>query len=41
MAFDGGLQRPGQDLDVLFAKAGDYSVTCGIHPKMQMRVHAK
>jgi plastocyanin len=41
MSFDGGLQRPGQDLDVLFAKGGDYTVTCGIHPKMLMRVHAK
>jgi plastocyanin len=41
MSFDGGLQRPGQDLDVLFAKGGDYTVTCGIHPKMLMRVHAR
>jgi len=41
MTFDGGLQPPGDSVDVLFAKAGEYTVTCGIHPKMLMHVHVK
>ena len=38
MEFDGGLQKPGQDLEVPFTAAGTYKVTCGIHPKMAMTV---
>lgn len=40
MNFNGGLQKPGDDVDVLFTKAGVFNVTCGIHPKMKMTVQA-
>jgi plastocyanin len=35
---DKGLQKPGQDIKVAFAKAGEYKVRCAIHPKMKMTV---
>jgi plastocyanin len=41
MNFDGGLQRPGQDLEVPFTAAGTFQVTCGIHPKMAMTVQVE
>lgn len=40
MNFNGGLQKPGEAVDVLFTKAGAFTVTCGIHPKMTMTVQA-
>src|SRR6185437_7637308 len=33
---NGGLQQPGADFKVPFAKPGTYQVSCGIHPKMKM-----
>jgi plastocyanin len=38
---NGGLQQPGADFKVPFAKAGTYQVSCGIHPKMKMTVTVK
>jgi plastocyanin len=36
-----GLQPPGVEFKVPFAKPGTYSVSCGIHPKMKMTVTVK
>ncbi len=38
-SFDSGDQEPGSRTDVVFAKAGTFTVLCGIHPKMKMVVH--
>jgi plastocyanin len=37
--FDSGDQQPGSKFDVVFPVAGDYTVLCGIHPKMKLAVH--
>jgi plastocyanin len=37
--FDTGDQQPGSQIDVVFSMAGDYTVLCGIHPKMKLGVH--
>ncbi|MFB9270187.1 methylamine utilization protein [Bradyrhizobium erythrophlei] len=37
--FDSGDQQPGSKFDVVFSEAGDYTVLCGIHPKMKLAVH--
>lgn len=36
-----GLQPPGKEFRVPFAKAGTYAVSCGIHPKMKLSVTVK
>jgi len=36
-----GLQQPGVEFKVPFAKPGTYAVSCGIHPKMKMTVTVK
>ena len=41
MNFNGGLQRPGQNLEVPFTAAGQYQVMCGIHPRMRMNVEVQ
>ena len=33
-----GLQQPGEPFEIPFPNKGQYTVTCGIHPKMQMAV---
>jgi plastocyanin len=38
-SFDSGDQQPGSKFDVVFPVAGDYTVLCGIHPKMKLAVH--
>jgi plastocyanin len=38
-SFDSGDQQPGSQFDVVFSVAGDYTVLCGIHPKMKFAVH--
>jgi plastocyanin len=38
---NGGLQSPGAEFRVPFLKAGTYTVSCGIHPKMKMTVTVK
>ncbi|MBR0797823.1 methylamine utilization protein [Bradyrhizobium jicamae] len=37
--FDSGDQQPGSKFDVVFSVPGDYTVLCGIHPKMKLTVH--
>jgi len=36
-----GLQPPGKEFRVPFAKPGTYAVSCGIHPKMKLSVTVK
>ncbi len=38
IAHDRGLQKPGETIDVLFDKAGRFTVRCAIHPRMKMSV---
>jgi plastocyanin len=38
---NGGLQPPGAEFRVPFAKPGTYAVSCGIHPKMKLSVTVK
>ena len=38
---NGGLQQPGGEFRVPFAKPGTYQVSCGIHPKMKLSVTVK
>jgi len=33
-----GLQQPGVEFKVPFAKSGTYKVSCGIHPKMKLTI---
>lgn len=39
--FNGGLQRPGQNLEVPFTAGGRYQITCGIHPRMRLDVEVQ
>jgi cytochrome c peroxidase len=39
LAFNSGLQEPGEDARVRFAQADRYLVFCGIHPKMKLWVN--
>jgi len=41
LSVNGGLQSPGAEFRVPFVKAGTYTVSCGIHPKMKMTVTVK
>jgi plastocyanin len=41
MNFNGGLQRPGEALEVPFTARGQYQVLCGIHPRMRMDVEVQ
>jgi len=41
LALNGGLQQPGAEFKVPFAKPGTYQVSCGIHPKMKLSVTVK
>ena len=36
--FDSGDQEPGAKVDIVFPVAGTFTVLCGIHPKMKLRV---
>ena len=36
--FDSGAQEPGETVRITFAKPGRYTVFCGIHPAMKLRV---
>ncbi|WP_245286492.1 methylamine utilization protein [Bradyrhizobium sp. ARR65] len=38
-SFDSGDQQPGSNFDVVFPVVGEFTVLCGIHPKMKLRVH--
>jgi plastocyanin len=37
--FDSGDQEPGSKVDVPFTVTGNFTVLCGIHPKMKLLVH--
>ena len=39
--FDSGDQEPGAKVDITFAIAGNFTVLCGIHPKMKLVVHVR
>lgn len=39
--FDFGDQEPGSKVEVPFTISGDFTVLCGIHPKMKLLVHVK
>jgi plastocyanin len=41
MTFDSGGRRPGEPVDLQFAKPGTYEVLCEIHPKMKLTVEVK
>ncbi len=41
MAFDSDEQRPGQTIEVRFARPGSFSVRCHIHPKMLLTVRVE
>jgi len=41
MNFNGGLQRPGEILEVPFTANGRYQVMCGIHPRMRLDVEVE
>ena len=36
--FDSGEQHPGRHVDIIFPVAGQFTVRCGIHPKMRLNV---
>ncbi len=40
-SFDSGDQEPGAKTDVVFSIAGHFTVLCGIHPKMHLRVNVQ
>jgi plastocyanin len=39
--FDAGDQEPGSEVDIAFTVSGNFSVLCGIHPKMKLAVHVE
>jgi len=40
-SFDSGDQEPGSKVDVRFTASGNFTVLCGIHPKMKLLVHVR
>ena len=38
-SFDSGDQEPGGKVDVAFTVSGNFTVLCGIHPKIKLIVH--
>lgn len=41
LAFNSGMQEPGEDARVRFAEPDRYLVFCGIHPKMKLWVEVR
>jgi len=39
--FDSGDQEPGGKTDITFSVPGNFTVLCGIHPKMKLNVEVK
>jgi cytochrome c peroxidase len=39
--FDSGAQEPGETIEVTFPRSGSFLLTCGIHPKMELRVEVE
>ena len=40
-AFDAGDIKPGASATIWFPRDGDFTVLCGIHPKMRLAVHVQ
>jgi plastocyanin len=40
-SFESGEQDPGTSADIVFNKAGEFDVRCGLHPKMRLHVTVK
>jgi plastocyanin len=40
-SFDSGDQEPGATVDITFSVSGTFTVLCGIHPKMKLRVQVE
>jgi plastocyanin len=36
-----GIQKPGENMDLVLDKLGEYQVKCGIHPKMKMTIQVQ
>ena len=41
LAFDSGDQEPAARTIITFPREGDFTVLCGIHPKMKLAVHVR
>jgi plastocyanin len=41
MNFNGGLQRPGENVEVTFTARGQHQISCGIHPRMSMTIEVE
>lgn len=39
--FDSGDQEPGQTVEIVFPVTGTFTVLCGIHPRMKLKVHVE
>lgn len=40
-SYDSGEQEPGSKTDIVFPVAGQFTMLCGIHPKMRLDVTVK
>ncbi len=40
-SFDSGDQEPGSKTDVVFPVSGNFTILCGIHPKMKLVVRVQ
>ena len=36
-----GIQKPGESMEFVLDKAGEYQVKCGIHPKMKLTIQSQ
>lgn len=36
-----GIQKPGESIDFVVDKSGEYRVKCGIHPKMKLTIQSR
>ena len=41
LAYDSGDIEPGARAVITFPKEGDFTVLCGVHPKMKLAVHVR
>ncbi len=39
--FDSGDQDPGTTVEIAFPVTGNFTVLCGIHPRMKLQVHVE
>ncbi|MCJ2054197.1 hypothetical protein [Methylobacterium sp. J-070] len=40
-SFDAGDQEPGTEMRLTLAEPGDFTIQCGIHPKMKLTIHVE